>query len=93
MDPILSNGGDNHDAILLHDTVPWHRLPYQPRRPSVPSASYSRLPGAVSVIVNAGTMHVSPATGACCPFITPGAVPKVSRVSADRHAYALRIVA
>jgi len=85
VDPTLSDGTDNHEAILLHDAVPGG-TGYLAES-AVPARLRELLVLAWNRIRDCECRHEERLACHRCllPFTPPGAVRRVSRASADRH--------
>ncbi|MFF0372304.1 DEAD/DEAH box helicase [Micromonospora sp. NPDC005087] len=89
VDPTLSDGTDNHDAILLHDAVPGG-TGYLGET-ATPERLRELLVLAWNRVRDCECRHEERLACHRCllPFTAPGAIRRVSRASADRHLRAL----
>ncbi|MFG1918250.1 DEAD/DEAH box helicase [Micromonospora sp. NPDC048898] len=89
IDPTLSDGTDNHDAILLHDAVPGG-TGYLAET-ATPERLRELLILAWDRVRDCDCRHEERLACHRCllPFTAPGAIRRVSRASADRHLRAL----
>ncbi|QSB16871.1 DEAD/DEAH box helicase [Natronosporangium hydrolyticum] len=85
VDPTHSDGTDNHEAILLHDAVPGG-TGYLAETAS-PEHLRALLVAAWEKVRDCDCRHEDRLACHRCllPFVAPGAVPRISRASADRH--------
>jgi hypothetical protein len=85
VDPTLSDGSDNHDAILLHDVVPGG-TGYLAEM-ATPELLRDLLVRAWERIRTCECRHEERLACHRCllPFVAPGSVRRVSRASAERH--------
>ncbi|MGW7477073.1 DEAD/DEAH box helicase [Nonomuraea muscovyensis] len=85
VDPTLSNGLDNHDAILLHDVVPGG-TGYLAEM-ATPEFLRDLLVRAWDRVRTCECRHEERIACHRCllPFVAPGSVRRVSRASAERH--------
>jgi hypothetical protein len=85
VDPTLSDGSDNHDAILLHDVVPGG-TGYLAEM-ATPEVLRDLLTRAWELVRTCECRHEERLACHRCllPFVPPGAVRRASRASAERH--------